>query len=155
MRVEVRGVITNKPPTGAYRGAGGPEAALCLERTLDLIARDLRLDPAEVRRQNFIPPEAFPYETPTGLTYDSGAYAKALDRALELSEYHRWRAYSRQPGAPGSPRIGVGLATVVKGSGGRLPPLTDHARVIIEPSGHITIHTGVYSNGQTYAYNIA
>jgi carbon-monoxide dehydrogenase large subunit len=148
MHVEVRGVITNKPPTGAYRGAGGPEAAFCLERTIDLIATDLQLDPAAVRRKNFIPPEAFPYETPTGLTYDSGAYAKALDRALELSEYHRWRAQSRQPGTPGAPLVGVGLATVVKGSGGRMPPLTDHARVIIEPSGHITVHTGVSPHGQ-------
>src|SRR6266705_3315988 len=101
MHVEVRGVITNKPPTGAYRGAGGPEAAFCLERTIDLIARDLRLDPAEVRRKHFIPPEAFPYETPTGLTYDSGDYEKTLDRALKLSDYHYWRAQSRQPGVPG------------------------------------------------------
>ena len=148
MHVEVRGVITNKPPTGAYRGAGGPEAAFCLERTIDLIAADLQLDPAAVRRKNFIPPEAFPYETPTGLTYDSGEYAKALDRALELSEYHRWRAQSRPPVSPGAPLVGVGLATVVKGSGGRMPPLTDHARVIIEPSGHITVHTGVSPHGQ-------
>ncbi len=148
MHVEVRGVITNKPPTGAYRGAGGPEAAFCLERTIDLIAADLQLDPAAVRRKNFIPPEAFPYETPTGLTYDSGEYAKALDRALELSEYHRWRAQSRPPASPGAPLVGVGLATVVKGSGGRMPPLTDHARVIIEPSGHITVHTGVSPHGQ-------
>ena len=148
MHVEVRGVITNKPPTGAYRGAGGPEAAFCLERTIDLIAADLQLDPAAVRRKNFIPPEAFPYETPTGLTYDSGEYAKALDRALELSEYHRWRAQSRPPASPGAPLVGVGLATVVKGSGGRMPPLTDHARVIIEPSGYITVHTGVSPHGQ-------
>jgi carbon-monoxide dehydrogenase large subunit len=155
MHVEVRGVITNKPPTGAYRGAGGPEAAFCLERTIDLIATDLQLDPAAVRRKNFIPPEAFPYETPTGLTYDSGTYAKALDRALELSEYYRWRAQSRQPGSPGAPLIGVGLATVVKGSGGRMPPLTDHARVIIEPSGHITVHTGVSPHGQGSATTFA
>ena len=148
MSVEVRGVITNKPPTGAYRGAGGPEAAFCLERTIDLIARDLHLDPAAVRRRNFIPPEAFPYETPTGLTYDSGQYEQTLDRALELSDYHRWRAQSRQPGDPGGPLVGVGLATVVKGSGGRVPRLTDYARVIIEPSGHITVHTGVSPHGQ-------
>ena len=155
MHVEVRGVITNKPPTGAYRGAGGPEAAFCLERTIDLIARDLQLDPVAVRRQNFIPPEAFPYETPTGLTYDSGHYEKTLDRALKLSEYHRWRAHSRQPGSPWEPLIGVGLATVVKGSGGRVPPLTDHARVIIEPSGHITVHTGVSPHGQGSATTFA
>jgi carbon-monoxide dehydrogenase large subunit len=141
-------VITNKPPTGAYRGAGGPEAAFCLERTIDLIARDLHLDPAAVRRRNFIPPEAFPYETPTGLTYDSGQYEQTLDRALELSDYHRWRAQSRQPGDPGGPLVGVGLATVVKGSGDHVPRLTDYARVIIEPSGHITVHTEVSPHGQ-------
>jgi aerobic carbon-monoxide dehydrogenase large subunit len=148
MHVEVRGVITNKPPTGAYRGAGGPEAAFCLERTIDLIARDLQLDPAAVRRRNFIPPDAFPYETPTGLTYDSGQYEPTLDRALELSAYHHWRAQARQPGLPGAPRIGVGLATVVKGSGGRVPRLTDYARVIIEPSGQITVQTGLSPHGQ-------
>jgi len=155
MHVEVRGVITNKPPTGAYRGAGGPEAAFCLERTVDLIARDLQLDPIAVRRQNFIPPEAFPYETPTGLTYDSGNYAKALDRALHMSEYQRWRAQSQQPRHPGAPLIGIGVATVVKGSGGRMPPLTDHARVIIEPSGAITVHTGVSPHGQGSATTFA
>jgi len=155
MHVEVRGVITNKPPTGAYRGAGGPEAAFCLERTVDLIARDLQLDPAEVRRRNFIPPEAFPYETPTGLTYDSGEYEKALDRALKLSDYYRWRAHSRQQGHSGAPLVGVGLATVVKGSGGRVPRLTDYARVIIEPSGHITVHTGVSPHGQGSATTFA
>ena len=129
--VEVHGVITNKPPAGAYRGAGGPEAAFCLERTINLIARDLQLAPAAVRRSNFIPPDAFPYETPTGLSYDSGQYARTLDRALELAAYHYWRAQSRQPGVPGAPLMGVGLATVVKGSGGRGPRLTDYARVII------------------------
>src|SRR5262249_49848225 len=143
------------PPTGAYRGAGGPEAAFCLERTIDLIARDLQLDPAVVRRQNFIPPEAFPYETPTGLTYDSGDYEKTLDRALELSEYHRWRAHSRQPGASGAPLRGVRLATVVKGAGGRVPPLADHARVTIDPAGHITVHTGVSPHGQGSAPTFA
>ena len=73
MNVAVQGVVTNKPPTGAYRGAGGPEAAYCMERTMDLIAAELGMDPAEVRRKNFIPPESFPYETPTGITYDSGS----------------------------------------------------------------------------------
>jgi carbon-monoxide dehydrogenase large subunit len=148
MSVEVQGVITNKPSTGAYRGAGGPEAAFCMERTIDLIARDLDLDPAEVRRRNFIPAEAFPYETPTGITYDSGNYSQTFDRALELSEYHSWRERSRQPGRAREPLVGVGLATVVKGSGGRIPRLTDHARVIIEPSGQVIVHTGISPHGQ-------
>ena len=147
-KVELQGVLTNKPRTGAYRGAGGPEAAFCMERTIDLFARDLDLDPAEVRRSNFIPPEAFPYETPTGLTYDSGSYAKALDRALELSDYHHWREQSRRGSGSGEPLIGVGIATVVKGSGGRGAQLTDHARVIVEPSGRVTVHTGVSPHGQ-------
>ena len=149
MHVEVRGVITNKPPTGAYRGAGGPEAAFCLERTIDLIARDLQLDPAAVRRRNFIPPDAFPYETPTGLTYDSGQYEAKPWTAP-------WSCRNTTTGAPNlvhqtslvQPLIGVGLATVVKGSGGRVPRLTDYARVIIEPSGQITVHTGLSPHGQ-------
>jgi carbon-monoxide dehydrogenase large subunit len=159
MSAEVQGVITNKPSTGAYRGAGGPEAAFCMERTIDLIARDLNLDPAEVRRRNFIPSEAFPYETPTGITYDSGDYAQTFDRALELSEYRNWRERSRQPGQASDSLIGVGLATVVKGSGGRITRLTDHARVIIEPSGQVIAHTGISPHGQgsetTFAQMVA
>ena len=148
MRVEVRGVVTNKPPTGAYRGAGGPEAAFCMERTIDLIARDLDLDPAEVRRKNLIPPDAFPYCTPTGITYDSGDYEPALDRALELSDYAAWRARSRQQGETQDPRIGVGLATVVKGTGARTPNLVEHARVVIEPEGGVRLYTGISPHGQ-------
>ena len=76
--VECLGVMTNKPPTGPYRGAGGPEGAYFMERTVDLIARELDLDPAEVRRLNFIPADAFPYTTGTGLNYDSGQFDKAF-----------------------------------------------------------------------------
>ncbi|MCI0793834.1 MAG: xanthine dehydrogenase family protein molybdopterin-binding subunit [Chloroflexi bacterium] len=148
MSVEVHGVVTNKPPTGAYRGAGGPEAAFCMERIMDLIAAELDMDPSDVRRKNFIPPEAFPYDTPTGITYDTGNYALAFDRALELSDYKGWRERSRRQPQPGEPLIGVGLATVVKGSGGRVTRLTDHARVIIEASGAVTVHTGLSPHGQ-------
>lgn len=148
MSVEVQGVVTNKPPTGAYRGAGGPEAAFCMERTMDLIAAELGMDPSDVRRKNFIPPESFPYETPTGITYDSGNYGQAFDRALEMSDYQGWRERSRRPSRAGEPLIGVGLATVVKGSGARVTRLTDHARVIIEASGRVTVHTGLSPHGQ-------
>ena len=148
MRVEVLGVITNKSPTGAYRGAGGPEAAFCMERTVDLIARELNRDPAEVRRKNFIPPDAFPYSTPTGVTYDSGDYARGFDRALELAEYSRWREQARQRRDPAEPLIGVGLATVVKASGAYGNSRTDIAHVNIESSGEITVYTGVSPHGQ-------
>ena len=86
VRAELLGVITNKTPTAAYRGTGSPEAAFCIERTIDLIAKDLGLDPAEVRRRNYVPADAFPYTTCTGITYDSGDYAQGLERALELVE---------------------------------------------------------------------
>jgi carbon-monoxide dehydrogenase large subunit len=147
-RVEVLGVITNKPTTGAYRGAGGPESAFCMERTMDLIARELSLDPAEVRRKNFIPPEAFPYQTPTGLTYDSGNYVKALDRALELADYAGWRAKARGRKGLQAPLIGVGLATVIKMSGGSGDARVEEAWLTIEPSGSIVARTGVSPHGQ-------
>jgi aerobic carbon-monoxide dehydrogenase large subunit len=159
MRVEVLGVLTNKPPTGAYRGAGGPEAAFCMERTVDLIAQDLNLDPAMVRRKNFIPPDAFPYTTPTGVTYDSGNYAQGLDRALELAEYRRWREEGQRTRHSDAPRIGVGVATVVKASGAYGDYRTDSARVTIAPTGQITAYTGVSPHGQgsgtTFAQIIA
>ena len=155
MSVEVQGIITNKPPTGAYRGAGGPEAAFCMERTMDLVAKDLDLDPVEVRRRNFIAPDAFPYETPTGITYDSGNYGEALDRTLELADYLYWKELAQQRVHRSDALIGVGLATVVKGSGARVIRLTDHARVIIDASGRITVHTGVSPHGQGSATTFA
>jgi carbon-monoxide dehydrogenase large subunit len=148
MYVEVLGALTNKPPTGAYRGAGGPEAAFCMERTVDLIAQELDLDPAEVRRKNFIAPGAFPYNTPTGLTYDSGDYERGLARALELADYARWRERTRQSGHPEAPLIGIGLATVVKASGAYGDYRIDGARVSIAPTGDVTAYTGVSPHGQ-------
>src|SRR5262245_19555720 len=84
--------LTNATPTGPYRGAGRPEAAALCERSIDLVARVLALDPAEVRRRNFVPPDAFPYTTPTGAVYDTGNYARALDEALRQVDYEAQRA---------------------------------------------------------------
>ena len=134
-RIEVLGVVTNKPPTGAYRGAGGPEAAFCMERTVDLIALDLGLDPSEVRRKNLIDNDAFPYETPTGLTYDSGDYETVLDRALALSGYAEWRRRARESRSSTGPLIGVGLATVIKMSGGSGNSREEEAWLNIDPAG--------------------
>ncbi len=148
MSVNVEGVVTNKPPTGAYRGAGGPEAAFSMERTIDLVAQELGLDPAEVRRRNFIAPNAFPHETPTGITYDTGNYEAAFDRALDMADYAGWQERVREARASDGPLIGVGLATVVKGSGARFTMLTDHARVLIDDTGDVTVHTGLSPHGQ-------
>ncbi len=148
MSVEVVGVATNKSVTGAYRGAGGPEAAFCMERAVDLVAQELGLDPADVRRRNFIPPEAFPYETPTGIIYDSGEYATAFERSLEMSDYQEWRERSRQQSEDSGALIGVGIAAVVKGSGAKVTMLEEHARCVIGPEGDVEVHTGISPHGQ-------
>ena len=145
--VELAAAVTNKTPTGAFRGTGGPESAFCLERTLDLVAKDLGMDPADVRKKNFIPPEAFPYQTITGPTYDSGEYSNGLDRALELADYKGWREKAAQRG-PNEPAIGIGLATVLKSSGSSGSHRIENAQVKIDRDGHITIFTGISPHGQ-------
>jgi carbon-monoxide dehydrogenase large subunit len=154
LQVECLGIMTNKPPTGPYRGAGGPEGAFFMERTVDLIARELHLDPAEVRRRNFILPHAFPYTTGTGLTYDSGDFVAALERALALAEYDRVRQSQQQRDA-GAPRLGVGIATVVKASGGQGEMRHSTARVHVQPTGEVQVYTEVSPHGQGTATTFA
>jgi carbon-monoxide dehydrogenase large subunit len=147
VRVDLLGVITNKTPVAAYRGTGSPEAAFCIERTLDLIAKDLGLDPAEVRRSNYISKDAFPYKSCTGNMYDSGDYLLALDRALELVEYSAWQEKIKQR-RPGDPYLGIGLATFIKSSGAGGEHRVESARVTIDSSGQIDVYTGVSPHGQ-------
>ena len=151
---QVVGAFTNKVPTGAYRGAGRPEAAYILERTMDRIAGELGLDPAEVRRRNFIAPDAFPYQTLTGMQYDSGNYQAALDKALELADYAGWRAKQRERREVGSPMpLGIGLSTFTEISGGAIGPNRpgipqEAATVRIRQDGTILVQSGVATNGQ-------
>ncbi len=154
MQVECLGVLTNKPPTGPYRGAGAPEGAFFMERTLDRIACELKLDPVEVRKRNFILPDAFPYTTATGLVYDSGDFLPALERTLELAEYDGFRQ-SQQTRGPQEPLIGIGVATVVKASGGRGEMKTSHARISVEATGQVKVYTEVSPHGQGTATTFA
>jgi carbon-monoxide dehydrogenase large subunit len=147
MEVECLGVLTNKPPTGPYRGAGGPESAYFMERTVDLVARTLNLDPVDIRKRNFIPADAFPYATATGITYDSGNFHTAFDRALELVEYDSWRR-RQQTNNVRTPLIGVGVSTVVKGSGGVGESRTSSALIRIEPTGKVMVYTEISPHGQ-------
>lgn len=147
VRVDLLGVITNKTPVAAYRGTGSPEAAFCIERTLDLIAKDLGLDPAELRRSNYISKDAFPYKSCTGNMYDSGDYLLALDRALELVEYSAWQEKIKQR-RPGDPYLGVGLATFIKSSGAGGEHRVESARVTIDSFGQVDVYTGVSPHGQ-------
>jgi carbon-monoxide dehydrogenase large subunit len=145
--IELRGVLTNKTSTGAYRGTGSPEAAFAIERTMDLIAHDLGLDPAEVRRRNFIPSSAFPYRAATGLIYDSGNYVQGLERLLELLDYPHWRDKARQQ-APDEPLLGIGLATFLKSSGAAGDHRIESAQLTITPAGEIIVYTGISPHGQ-------
>jgi carbon-monoxide dehydrogenase large subunit len=148
---EVIGVFTNKVPTAPYRGAGRPEATYIAERAIDRIARELQLDPAEVRRRNFISPDVFPYETVTGIIYDSGNYQATLEQALALSDYDGWRARQRERRANGDPKLlGIGLSTFteVSGDGGAAGPIRESATVRIRRDGTIVVESAVAHNGQ-------
>ncbi len=143
VRTRVTAVFTNTVPTGPYRGAGRPEAAFVAERLMDEVARELGLDPAEVRRRNFIRPDQFPYRTATGVVYDSGDYGRALDRALELVDYAGLRAEQARARARGE-LMGIGLATYIELSAQGW----ESGAVRVEPSGRVTVLTGSVPHGQ-------
>jgi len=144
--IEITCVFTNTTPVAAYRGAGRPEAAYYIERLVNCIAAELRLDPVEVRRKNFIPPDKFPYRTPAGVTYDSGEYERALNRVLEISHYQALRAeQQRRRSENDNHLLGIGLACYVEMCG--FGPY-ESAVVRVEPSGTVTVFTGISPHGQ-------
>ncbi len=152
VHAEVIGVFTNRTPTDAYRGAGRPEATFLIERVMDVLAAELKMDPAEVRRKNFIPAGAFPFKTPTGATYDSGNYETALEKALDRVNYTALRdeqAKRRQQ----KRYMGIGIASYVEitglASAANLPGGNwESATVRVEPTGKITVLTGTSPHGQ-------
>lgn len=139
--------VTNTTPTVAYRGAGRPEAAAILERALDLLAVATGIDPAEVRRRNLLRPDEFPYPTPTGLTYDSGDYLRALDRVLTLVAYDEVRAeQTRRRAAGATVQVGVGLATFLDRTAGI--PGSEYGSVELRGDGSVLGRTGSTPYGQ-------
>jgi len=153
---EMKEVFTNKMATDAYRGAGRPEATYLIERAMDLAAAELKMDPAEIRRRNFIQRASFPYTTRTGLVYDSGNYDKALQKALALAGYQKLRkkqAQMRKTRKQGK-LMGIGLSTYVEicamgparafAAGGGW----ESATVRVEPSGKVTVLSGASPHGQ-------
>jgi len=143
---EVFTVFTNKTPTGPYRGASRPEAVFVAERIMNQVARKLKLDPAEVRRRNYIPKSEFPYDTPGGLTYDSGDYETNLDRALVESHYSDLKVFQREARAAGR-LVGIGVATYVEISGfGPDSPQT--AAVTVTQKGSVIVNSGTTPHGQ-------
>ncbi|MBI3013941.1 MAG: xanthine dehydrogenase family protein [Candidatus Tectomicrobia bacterium] len=149
---DLYGVVTNKTPFGAHRGFGKAEAAYVIERVMDSVARELGQDPIEIRKRNFIPPEAFPYRNATGSRYDSGQYAKTLDKALDLLNYSHWRAEQTRLRREGR-YVGIGVSVVLeptssnrRGAGGYYS-----VRMRMDPTGTIYVFLSGNDDGTGHA----
>ena len=157
-QVEGRGVATNKTSYFAYRGFGKEAANLVYERMMDMVARRLDLDPAEVRFRNFIQPQDFPYPSPSGAVYDSGDYPAALRRALEIIGYRGFRDEQRRARAEGR-LLGIGIASAIEPAGASVPASFtqgyDGTTVRVDPSGKVTVLTGITSPGSGNETGIA
>ena len=158
------GVFTNTVPTSAYRGAGRPESQYLVERLVDVAARELNMDPIEIRRKNFIPADEFPYQTPVAVVYDSGDYDGVFDKLVELSDYDKMRQdqeAARQDGR----LVGVGVSgclelcglspSEVTGSLGFAVGQWEAADIRVHPTGKVTLHTGVQPQGQGHETTFA
>lgn len=152
IQMNITACFTNKMATDAYRGAGRPEATYVVERALDLVAADLGMDPAEVRRKNFPAANEFPFHTATGLDYDSGDYEAALDKAQQIAGYAKLREDQKKARDEGR-LIGIGISTYVEicalGPSQAMPAGGwESATVRIEPTGKVTVLTGASPHGQ-------
>jgi carbon-monoxide dehydrogenase large subunit len=162
--VEVDSVFTNTAPVDAYRGAGRPEATYLLERIVTKAAVELGRDPADLRRQNFIGKDQFPYETPVALTYDIGDYEASLDKALDLADYAGFGARKEAAAAKGKLR-GIGLSCYIEACGlapsqvagalGAGVGLWESGEVRVNPTGSISVLTGSHSHGQGHETTFA
>jgi carbon-monoxide dehydrogenase large subunit len=144
-------VVTNTTPIGAYRGAGRPEATAAIERAIDLFAREIGKDPAQVRRMNLIEPFDDPVQTAVDTTYDCGDYVAALDAALEAAGYEGLRAEQARRRAIGDRMaLGIGVSTYVEITAGPFGG-DEYARVLVLDDGSVVVHTGASPHGQGHA----
>ncbi len=163
IHVQTLGTFTHTNPVDAYRGAGRPEATYLVERIMDAAAKVCGLDPAEIRRRNFVPPDQFPYPTQVALEYDSGNYEPALDKALEMAGYKEVRAEQEKrraasPDGRSGKLIGIGLSSYIEacgiapssvvGSLGAQAGLYESGKVQVHPTGSVTVFTGSSAHGQ-------
>lgn len=162
--VEVKAIFTHTVPVDAYRGAGRPEAAYLLERLVDKAARQLGIDRVEIRRENFIKPEQFPYQTPVALQYDTGNYHATLDLALKSIDYPGYAARKKASASRGKLR-GFGISTYIEACGlapsavagvlGARAGLYEAATVRVNPTGNVVVFTGSHSHGQGHETTFA
>ncbi len=160
----VKAVFTNTAPVDAYRGAGRPEATFLVESIVSKAAREMKIDAAEIRKRNFIPANAFPYQTPVALTYDSGNYAPILDQAMKLADYAGFEKRRADAQAHGKLR-GIGIASYIEacgiapsavvGSLGAGVGLWESAQIRFNPTGNVQILTGSHSHGQSHETTFA
>jgi carbon-monoxide dehydrogenase large subunit len=144
--IELRAAFTNKMSTDAYRGAGRPEATYVIERLMDRVARELKLDPVKVRQRNFPTPGEFPFKTATGLVYDSGNYQLALGNALKLAGYDKLRREQKRLRGHGR-YLGIGVSTYVEicAMG---PGFWEFGKVEVKPDGKVNVYSGASPHGQ-------
>ena len=149
-----RSAATNTTTTAAYRGAGRPEAASMIERAMDMLAVELKIDPVELRRRNLIPKDRFPFETQDGFTYDSGDYEKALDEALRLAGYDQLRAEQARRREIGDPRLlGIGVSVYVEITA--VGSASEWSSVEMAPDGQVLVLCGTTNYGQGHETSLA
>ena len=144
IQVQVAGVFTNKNPISPYRGAGRPEAAYVLECLVDKAARELAIDPVDLRRKNFIAPEALPYKTPLTFTYDCGEFEALVERCVEKADYAGFEARRQTADEQGKLR-GIGLSCTIEQAAAAQP---ETAEMRFDPSGTLTVLVGSTPHGQ-------
>jgi carbon-monoxide dehydrogenase large subunit len=164
IKCEVTGVFTNTTAVDAYRGAGRPEACYVLERMIDAAAAALKMDPADVRKKNFIPKFSGAYQTHVAVSYDSGDYAGAFDKLLQMFDYKKFRAEQAEARKKGR-YLGVGFSTYIEacsiapsklvGALGAGAGLYESGKIRVHPTGGVTVYTGSHSHGQGHETTFA
>src|SRR5882672_3299212 len=160
----VRAALTHTAPVDAYRGAGRPEATFVIESIVSKAAAEMKMDPAELRRKNFIPSNAFPYQTPVALQYDSGNYPPIIDEAMKIADYKGFEARRAEAKSRGKLR-GIGFSSYIEACG--LAPSQvigqlgggvgqwESAQIKFNPTGNVQIMTGAHSHGQSHETTFA
>ncbi len=164
IHVGVKAVLTHTTPVDAVRGAGRPEATFAVERIVEKAAREMGIDPAELRRRNFVATDAFPYQTPVALLYDSGNYEPALDKALDMADYSGFAGRKETSAKAGKLR-GIGLSSYIEACGlapsqvagalGAGVGLYEAAQVRFTPTGGVIVLSGAKSHGQGHETTLA
>ena len=147
LHVAISGMLTNTHCTSPYRGAGRPEASYMIERLIDIAADEMKIDPAELRRRNTIPPDKMPYKTPLVFTYDSGHFEENLDRTTKLANWRDFEARRKEAVKRGMLR-GIGISNTIEQAS---DPTYETAEIRFDPLGGLTLVSGSISHGQGHA----